>query len=316
MVYKFYICMKIQNIYHNSLLYKKPAISFGTQKEDAKSYISSLKIQDKEKLKLINKALEKSDIMPETTLETIKNFINELLNIKNLNTLKKVIKGGVKFRFALGNAPAVYVARYKKGTIAQKEIIFSQDSNGDCSLHSLAHELGHAFDYETKIKKSGLTYDLEYDVIKDENGNYVKSKDYMPNSTSYALVKESNGVYCAKIIGEIEDCASLSKEFEQAFTKDYIRLLDLDKENGKIEGSTFQTLLSDWNLNSGFAYYLGASKDKAEIEDTSKLKKELFAQMAALVTNGSTPQKEFDKKATLYFPNTFEFVNHIISTLS
>ena len=42
----------------------------------------------------------------------------------------------------------------------------------------------------TTIDKSGLTSNLEFNLIKDEYGNYVKSQDYMPNSVAFALVKD------------------------------------------------------------------------------------------------------------------------------
>ena len=274
-------------------------------------FISSNEHQE-EKKNLISQILSSLHTIPGLNKNVISAFIDELMTIKNPMLLKKAINSGVVFKFGLGSKGAVFAVDCDENDIPkEKAIIFSIDGEDSSSIYSLGHELGHAFDFETKIDENGLTQNLEYDLTQDEDGNYQKTDDFMPNTVSYLTLPNGKTSFSIEI-DDIEQNASFSKEFEEAFYKDYVNMLDMDKTQGIEEGTTFNNLLSDWREDSYFAYFLGADKNHSEISKPHILKKELFAQLAGYSAFGHTSKPEFDKKVLLYFPNTFKFVDELI----
>lgn len=263
-----------------------------------------------ERYDLILSALKK------TTVEDISqcflsDFIKELADLKDLTTLRKSINSGVRFKLVKSDGVASF-NRYtlKNGKIDQV-IILCEDFNGKNNVSSLPHELGHAFDYNTPTSKKLLH--LVPVLKKDSNGKYLVGKHkcnllgYKPNA--YRFVTTANGQ--KKIVGVILDNMSMSEGFFKAYQKDLKHMMELDKIKGQKKGTTFLSLLTDWDKNGYFGYYLGAKEGRTKI-DMGVLKKEMFAQLAAISTNGYSSRSDFDKKVLDYFPNLFEFVNDAI----
>ncbi len=270
-----------------------------------------LAIRDIDKFRLIKTAITSMVIDKGVSESTFLDFVNELMNLQDTTTLQKAVDANIRFRLIVSDEPSSYSIYNSKDFPTVKEIKICQKSDGTNLVYQLPHELGHVFDYETKIEDNNLTSDLEYDLIKDEEG-YKKSDEYLPNTQKPYIDNYEKNNKEIKYRGVILQNASFSKEFSDAFLKDYLNILEIDKKQGLEEGTTFSELLKDWDEESYFGYYLGSEPGESEIMDTSRLRKELFAQICAYSTNGHTARKGFDEKLLLYFPNSYEFVNNLI----
>ena len=314
--------MQVNNFSTSDLVYLPKKLKQNYMRESYLSKYTSYDINcdefvplnetEKEKINLVSKVLSTISMIAGINRKVISALADELMTIKNLTLLKKALEANVSFKFGLGDSGAVYsVDCDEYDRPKKKSIVFLINQDDYSSIYSVGHELGHAFDFETKIDENGLTSNLEYELIKNPDGSYEKADFFMPNTVSYTT--KCNGKIQSIIeIDDIEQNASFSKEFEDAFLKDYIHMLDMDMKQGISEGTTFNNLLSDWKKDSYFAYFLGADREKPEISKTYMLKKELFAQLAGYSAFGHTSKPEFDKKVLLYFPNTYKFVDELI----
>lgn len=160
------------------------------------------------------------------------------------------------------------------------------------TYESLPHELGHAFDHYNGTKL-GLT---PQDIVTVD------------------FEKQENNIRFSPL-------ASFSKEFDTAFFNDYMHMGEVDENNGRKFGETFEELLK----NPSFNYYLGVdsgknknslSKEGKETEllvfDDIKARKELFAQMVSYVTSGTVTDAEFAERIEDLFPNCLAFTKDII----
>lgn len=160
------------------------------------------------------------------------------------------------------------------------------------TYESLPHELGHAFDHYNGTKLGLTPQDIvTVDFEKQEN-----------NIRFFPL-------------------ASFSKEFDTAFFNDYMHMGEVDENNGRKFGETFEELLK----NPSFNYYLGvdlgknkksrpeeSKKSATLVFDDIKARKELFAQMVSYVTSGTVTDAEFDERIEDLFPNCLAFTKDII----
>lgn len=280
--------------------------------ERGRKILDSLKQNDPEKYALTAATLKNTFIDKSICQETLSDFIENLANLGNVTTLKKALNSKVKFQLVKSDSTASFT-RTKMGNL----ITLCESSKGTNNTSSLSHELGHAFDYNTPIIENGLHRNLIPKIEINPNGKYefyghkVDLLGYKPNS--YTLVPNQDG--SLKEVGVIRDNACFSKEFNHAYQKDTKHLLEIDKQNGQKKGTTFTNLLSDWSEDSLFGYYLGGNKKNKKIQ-MHTLKKEMFAQMAAIATNGYSARKGFDDKALEYFPNMYKFVSDLIKSQS
>ncbi len=293
---------------------KEDCLEISTVKKDVcYKKIKKLAFKDPARFRLIKSAINSTKIGLGVSENTLMDFVDEMINLKDTTTLKKALDAKVKFKLVVSDEPSSYSIYISKDFPTTKEIKICQKPDGTNLAYQLPHELGHVFDYETQINKSNLTSNLEFGLIKDKNG-YRKSDKFLPNTRKIYIDNYEKNSSKIKYKDTILQNASFSKEFEDAFLKDYINMLEIDKTQGDEEGTTFNNLLSDWMENSYFGYYLGAKEHESEIEDASRLKKELFAQLSAFSVNGHTSRKGFDKKVLLYFPNTFHFIDNLIKS--
>ena len=269
-----------------------------------------IKKKSPKETELIYKALNSLEFDSTVSQKTIFDFVNEIINLKDFTTLKKAVESNVKFRIVLSEHPARYQEIPHKNK-TEKFITFCENIEGKNNITSLAHELGHAFDYNTTLFDVYYLSENLIPVFKKIGGVPTLS-GYKPNSTMYipTYTDESGTLYKKEDIFQYN--ISLSKEFHLTYLRDCRNLLEIDKEKGLKQGSTFKSLISDFSDKSLTGYYLGCKEGSPKI-NMEYLHKEMFAQMAALYTNGKTSKPDFDKIAFEYFPNMYNFVEELFS---
>lgn len=228
--------------------------------------------------------------------ETFDAFIDELIKLKNTTTLEKALKSGVTITF---NSPKGGVSCYANDT---RTILLHKNH-----IDSLAHELGHAFDHNSPVGENSSLHRSLIPKLKVKDDGTYEVLGVLPNAVQ--KVKTEAGI---KVRGIISDYTSTSEEFNTALQKDFHNMLKIDEEKGLKRGATLKSLLSDWNQDSLFAYYLGVKKPNTTRISKYLQQREMFAQMCSLITNGHTARANFDKKALEYFPNTYKFVSNLL----
>lgn len=228
--------------------------------------------------------------------ETFDAFLDEIIKLQNTATLEKALKSGVTITF---NSPKGGISCYANDT---RVILLHKDH-----IDSLAHELGHAFDLNSPISENSSLHRNLIPKLKVKDDGTYEVLGVLPNAKQ--KVKTEAGI---KVQDIISDYTSASEEFNTALQRDFHNMLKIDKEKGLKQGATLKSLLSDWNQDSLFAYYLGVEKPNTTKISKYSQQREMFAQMCALITNGHTARPNFDKKALEYFPNTYKFVSNLL----
>ena len=238
-------------------------------------------------------------------VETINDFIDELINLKDTTTLEKALESKVKIIISLSDNVASY-------SNSDKIILLFQNSKGENNVSSLPHELGHAFDQNNPINEnSSLHRGLIPKLVKNNDGSY-KVTGLLPNAKKITIGISEEGKFEKQYKDIISDYASTSEEFKEALKKDFDGMISIEKRNNLKKGIIFSMLTKDWSKGSLFAYYLGVKDiDENQIEKYL-MQREMFAQMCALITAGHTTAPIFDEIAPKFFPNTYKFVNDFI----
>ena len=153
------------------------------------------------------------------------------------------------------------------------------DSKNDFvnSAQALPHELGHAFDF-TMGKKLNL-----------QKRSFI-------------------GAMCGENSSRFTDLISCSKEFDEAISKDVLKMCEKDKQEGREYGQTFYELLKDKN----FSHYLGVCKNKDILFNDIAARQELFAQAIAYVSSGELVNEKFQERIEELFPNLIAFTKEIL----
>ncbi len=274
--------------------------------------LDAIRFSDPEKFELMTRAIKNTKYVGEISENTVADYIQELGNIKDTTTLKCALEANVNFKLVQSDDCATFTKNIFSNGRIEQYITLCENTSGGNNVGALTHELGHAFDYNYRTADI-RTHMVPY-LRKNPNGKYMYAGQrvdffgYKPNAYSTIITskkREEKGV--------ISDNISMSEDFHKALLLDIKGLLEFDIKNGYKKGTTFTTLLADWHKDSYFGYYLGGEEYSTKVK-MWVLKRELFAQMAALVTNGYTDKPDFDLVAPVAFPNIYNFVHKTIKS--
>lgn len=297
----------------NTPVRKKPIID--KLPTEAQEFLNSIKDTNAKKFELITSVLTRTFLLTKSkegvSDNYITSFVKELFQIENI-LLQNMIENEISIKIyddmLLFPTSSHAEYRHSKKPILKdgkplldkfgaieyelspeiKEIIFAERANNQPitingieqnTYESLAHEMGHAFDYN-----QGRSLNLE-------------KQDF---------ISIINGENFSRFI----DMPSFSKEFDNAITADLMHMLELDEKEGKQQGKTFKELLRD----DDFKYYFGVfdtSDDFVQFNDVTA-RKELFAQMVSYVTSGKLTNKNFQARIEELFPNCLDFTRKIL----
>ena len=275
--------------------------------------LQKLKNEDPEKREIIDKILEKMVLASKTKQgisdDYIKNFIEKLITcneklLKNLveNNIEIIIhddlclfggdsraryvqgrqvrsENGKLVRDNLGMVVIDNVPNVKRLEFFEKASFKNLISNSDFTNteQALPHELGHAFDFNMGRKLN------------------LQKRSFV-------------GAMCGENSSRFIDSISCSKEFDEAISKDILRMCEKDEQEGRECGQTFYKLLKDKN----FSHYLGVCKNRDILFNDITARQEMFAQAVAYVTSGELVNKNFQESFEELFPNLIAFTREIM----
>lgn len=272
--------------------------------------LDEVKTSKPQKYELLLQILKNTEVRTKTiqgvTPKMQVDFVEELIAMDE-KLLQNIVDNNVSIKLYddafmyPGVSPASYGVDFK----GNKALQFNERYGGKPIMvngvqvepvKSLAHELGHAYDYNNTISSLGLT-PADDGVTPNAEKTFYDGKQLKP---------ERDGVYNVHL-----DNASFSLEFKEAIERDYANMSAIDAAKGLKEGTTLDNLIKDPKTG----YYFGGQYNKqgeltAVHQDIAKF--ELFAQAVSKITTGTVTTPEFDSVMEDYLPNILEFTRSLL----